>query len=100
MSQASGVCRQSPVSQTWNVKLARELVLPSGSSEHATPVVGPSFGQLTTNTLPAGAEASDAEQDAEAGYPIEAKRAAEKAEKESEEAAAEASCGEGSCGAK
>jgi len=48
----------------------------------------------------AGAEASDAEQDAEAGYPIEAKRAAEKAEKESEEAAAEASCGEGSCGAK
>ena len=46
----------------------------------------------------AGAEAADAEQDAAEGYPIEARRAAEKAE--AEEAAAEASCGEGSCGAK
>lgn len=48
----------------------------------------------------AGAEAVDAEDDAAEGYPIEARRAAEKAEAEAEEAAAEASCGEGSCGAK
>jgi hypothetical protein len=46
----------------------------------------------------AGAEAKDAVLDAEAGYPIEAKRAAEKAQREYEEAEAEASCGEGTCG--
>jgi len=44
----------------------------------------------------AGAEAKDAALDEEAGYPIEAERAADKAEREYEEA--EASCGEGTCG--